>query len=208
MQHDDGSTETSRDWPLPDTEPTRWFLGASSAADPGTLGTRRPPRATRQRFVDRGRELDTDDVLIADPGNAHPNRLVYVSSPLRRDAHLSGTPLVALRASVDNRDAANLTAVLVDYGRPGSGAAPRMVTRGWIDVLNRLGPDFQVPIRQGREYTFRFDLQPDDYVFRAGSRIGLVVVSTDHDYTLRPNPGTELTVLPAASRLTLPLVRD
>ena len=83
-----------------------------------------------------------------------------------------------------------------------------MVTRGWIDVLNRLGPGFQVPIRQGREYSFRFDLQPDDYIFRAGSRIGLVVVSTDHDYTLRPNPGTELTVLPAASRLTLPLVRD
>ena len=157
VQHDDGSTETSRDWPLPDSEPTRWFLGASSAADPGTLGTRRPPRANRQRFVDRGRELDTDDVLIADPGSAHPNRLVYVSSPLRRDAHLSGTPLVALRASVDNRDAANLTAVLVDYGRPGSGAAPRMVTRGWIDVFEppraRLpgshpaGPRVHLPLR-------------------------------------------------------------
>ncbi len=58
-------------------------------------------------------------MLIADPGSAHPNRLVYVSSPLRRDAHLSGTPLVALRASVDNATAANLTAVLVDYGPPG-----------------------------------------------------------------------------------------
>ena len=194
VQHDDGSTETSRDWPLPDSEPTRWFLGASSAADPGTLGTRRPPRANRQRFVDRGRELDTDDVLIADPGSAHPNRLVYVSSPLRRDAHLSGTPLVALRASVDNATAANLTAVLVDYGPPGGAAPPVMVTRGWIDVQNRLGAAFTLPIRQGREYSFRFDLQPDDYIFRAGHRIGLVVVSTDHDYTLRPNPGTELTV--------------
>ena len=32
-----------------------------------------------------------------------------------------------------------------------------------------------------------------------------MVVSTDHDYTLRPNPGTALTVAPAGSRLTLPL---
>ena len=33
--------------------------------------------------------------------------------------------------SVDNRTAANLTAVLVDYGPDGCSA--RMVTRGWLD---------------------------------------------------------------------------
>jgi X-Pro dipeptidyl-peptidase len=58
----------------------------------------------------------------------------------------------------------------------------------------------------GRDYDFRWDLQPDDYVWHAGHRIGLVVVSTDHDYTIRPRPGTELTLDPGASEIRLPIV--
>jgi X-Pro dipeptidyl-peptidase len=62
------------------------------------------------------------------------------------------------------------------------------------------------PLRQGKPYNFRWDLQPDDYVFGAGHRIGLVVVSTDHDYTIRPAPGTRLSLYPAHSRISLPAV--
>ena len=51
-----------------------------------------------------------------------------------------------------------------------------------------------------------FDFQPDDYIVPAGHRIGLVVVSTDHDYTIRPLPGTRLSVLPDRCELTLPVV--
>jgi X-Pro dipeptidyl-peptidase len=40
----------------------------------------------------------------------------------------------------------------------------------------------------------------------AGHRIGLVVVSTDFDYTLRPLPGTQLTLDPDGSELSLPVV--
>jgi X-Pro dipeptidyl-peptidase len=104
--------------------------------------------------------------------------------------------------SIDNRDDANLTAVLVDYG-PG---APEMVTRGWPDPQNRDRLDRSRPIRQGKEYGFSWDLQPDDHVFPAGHRIGLVVVSTEHDYTIRPRPGTQLTLDPGHSRIRLPIV--
>ena len=107
---------------------------------------------------------------------------------------------------MDNRYAANLTAVVVDYGPVGSTAAPVMVTRGWTDVQNRKRVDRSTPIQQGREYTFRWPLEPDDYVFPAGHRIGLVVVSTDQQFTVRPDPGTEITVNPARSSLTLPVV--
>ncbi len=115
---------------------------------------------------------------------------------------LSGTPWVALRMSIANRRAANLTAVLVDYGA----GRPVMVTRGWLDPRNRDGIARSRPLRLGREYRLRWDLQPDDYVWRAGHRIGLVVVSTDHDYTLRPRPGTRLTLNPSGSELELPVV--
>ena len=81
-----------------------------------------------------------------------------------------------------------------------------MVTRGWTDVQNRQRIDRSSPIQQGREYTFTWELEPDDYVFPAGHRIGLVVVSTDQQYTVRPDPGTRLTVNPSRSSVILPVV--
>ena len=164
---------------------------------------RRARRAREQSFTDRGRELDTDDVLIQGPDTANPNRLVYRTARLARDVRLSGTPWVKLRLSIDNRTAANLTAVLVDY----DGAARGMVTRGWIDPQNRHGARaLGAGSSRAASTGCGFDLQPDDHVFRAGHRIGLVVVSTDHDYTIRPKPGTRLTLDPGGSALSLPVV--
>jgi X-Pro dipeptidyl-peptidase len=49
-------------------------------------------------------------------------------------------------------------------------------------------------------------MEPKDYVFRSGHRLGLVIFSSDQEYTLLPLPGTRLTVLPKSSSLTLPVV--
>ncbi|WP_432478554.1 Xaa-Pro dipeptidyl-peptidase [Nocardioides sp. GXQ0305] len=208
VQRPDGTYEQYADWPVPGSRRATLHLGATRAAEPGTLTTRPQtggPRP-RQSFVDDGRALNTDADLLPSPDTAHPNRLAYLSAPLGRPAHLSGTPEVSLRASVDNRYAANLTAVVVDYGPVGSTEPPVMVTRGWTDVQNRRRVDRSTPIQQGREYTFAWELEPDDHVFPAGHRIGLVVVSTDQQYTVRPDPGTEITVHPARSSVTLPVV--
>jgi X-Pro dipeptidyl-peptidase len=202
IEREDGVYQHEADWPALGSRRARLRLSADSATAPGELTTRPQYRSSDQSFVDRGRELDTDDVLIANPDSAHPNRLVYRSPALRRDVRISGTPWVTLEMSIDNRNAANLTAVLVDYGP----AAPLMVTRGWLDPQNRVSIRRSTTIKQGREYRFRWDLQPDDYVFKAGHRIGLVVVSTDHDYTIRPLPGTQLTLDPDRSELSLPIV--
>jgi X-Pro dipeptidyl-peptidase len=43
-------------------------------------------------------------------------------------------------------------------------------------------------------------------VFSAGSRIGVVVMSSDYEYTVRPAPGTVLAVQPFSSEVHLPLV--
>ena len=208
IQREDGAYTEEADWPARGSRPATLRLSARRASAPGELSSERRSRGRRtsQSFVDRGRLLDTDDVLIQGPDEARPDRLVYRSPELGRDLRLSGTPLVKLRMSIDNRNAANLTAVLVDYGAEGSADAPVMVTRGWLDPQNRSSISRSRPIRQGRSYRFRWDLQPDDYVFEAGHRIGLVVVSTDHDYTIRPAPGTRLTLYPADSRISLPVV--
>jgi X-Pro dipeptidyl-peptidase len=200
VQRPDGTYEKYANWPVPGARDTTLRLTSPSATDPGLLG--RKGGGPRQSFVDSGRNLDTDVSLLPNPDTANPNRLVYLSAPLTRAAHLSGTPSVSLRASVDNRYAANLTAVLVDYGPDGD----TMVTRGWTDVQNRKGADRSTPIVQGKQYTFEWPLEPDDYVFPAGHRVGLVVVSTDMHFTLRPLPGTKLTVDPGTSSVTLPMV--
>jgi X-Pro dipeptidyl-peptidase len=206
IERENGGYVHEGDWPLPGASQATLYLSAHSSTGPGELSTRSPRQSREQSFVDRGRELDTDDVLIQSPDKTHPNRLIYRSPALRNDVRISGTPWVSLRMSVDNRNAANLTAVLVDYGPAGGSDAPLMVTRGWLDPQNRASLTRSDPITQGRKYSLRWDLQPDDYVFKAGHRIGLVVVSTDFDYTIRPLPGTRLTLDPAESEVSLPIV--
>ncbi len=201
IQRPDGTYEKYADWPVPGVRKSQLRLSSPNATAPGGLG--RSGGGPRQSFVDSGRTLDTDVSLLPNPDQANPNRLAYLSAPLAKPAHLSGTPSVSLRASVDNRYAANLTAVLVDYAPDGKAT---MVTRGWTDVQNRKGIQRSSPIEQGREYTFDWPLEPDDYVFPAGHRIGLVIVSTDLNFTLRPLPGTQLTVNPGRSSVTLPIV--
>jgi X-Pro dipeptidyl-peptidase len=197
---------TYEDWPDPAARPVDLNLSATDAHDPGTLSTRRPHgHRSEQRFVDEGRTIPPAD-LVADPDDASPNRLVYRSLPLDRAVRLSGTPEVRLRLSIDNADDANLTAYLVDYGPPGVATPPFVVTRGWMDPQNRLGPEVSHTVPRGRLRTYRWTLEPKDYVFAAGTRIGLVVFSTDQEYTLLPLGGTRLTVDPARSRLTLPVV--
>ncbi|MCO5973741.1 Xaa-Pro dipeptidyl-peptidase [Actinoallomurus soli] len=81
----------------------------------------------------------------------------------------------------------------------------KIVTRGWLDARNRHDPARTEPVKAGKMYDFTWDLQPNDYVFKAGHRLGVVVLSTDYDYTLRYPAGTRLSVRPGVSTLHLPV---
>ncbi|MDI6099977.1 Xaa-Pro dipeptidyl-peptidase [Actinoplanes sp. NEAU-A12] len=80
-----------------------------------------------------------------------------------------------------------------------------IVARGWIDVRNRFSPAVTTPVTAGKPYTFRWDLQTTDHVFAAGHRIGLVLISTDRDHTLRYPAGTVVGIEPGASSVELRL---
>lgn len=82
----------------------------------------------------------------------------------------------------------------------------RIVTRGWLDVRNRHSASRTDPIQPGQDYSFRWKLEPTDYVFKPGHRIGVVITSTDHDYTLRYPAGTRVGVRTGASSVRLPLL--
>ncbi|MEV1287664.1 Xaa-Pro dipeptidyl-peptidase [Micromonospora sp. NPDC049679] len=206
VQREDRAYTTYANWPDPGARDVSLRLSASSATEPGSLtpGWSLPSRVT-QSFVDEGRTIAPAD-LIAAADMASPNRLVYHSPSLPGDVRLSGRPEMRLRMSIDNRADANLTVYLVDYGAPGSTTPPVVVTRGWMDPQNRPGAAHTRPVTQGRAHDYRWTLEPKDYVFAAGHRIGVVVFSSDQEYTLLPLGGTRLTVTPSMSELRIPIV--
>ncbi|MET9799907.1 Xaa-Pro dipeptidyl-peptidase [Streptomyces sp. NPDC006368] len=81
----------------------------------------------------------------------------------------------------------------------------RIVTRGWLDARNRDSVARQSPLVEGREYRLRWAMQPQDYVIRKGHRLGVVLISTDHDFTLRHPAGTRMSVRAGLSSVTLPV---
>ena len=81
-----------------------------------------------------------------------------------------------------------------------------IITRGWADPQNSESLTASGPLEPGRFYDLSFDLQPDDHVIPAGQQIGLMIFSTDRDFTLWPKAGTEVTVDLDQTELTLPVV--
>ena len=83
----------------------------------------------------------------------------------------------------------------------------KIVSRGWLDARNRNSIARQDKVVEGREYRLEWAMQPQDYVFKRGHRLGVVLISTDYDYTLRYPAGTRMTVRAGVSTVTLPVGR-
>lgn len=135
------------------------------------------------------------------------HRLLYVSPELREPVHLSGVARVTVTLA-SSKPAANLSVWLValPWMEGGRGASGGVITRGWADPQNHRSLRESEPLVPGRFYTLSFDLQPDDQVIPAGERIGLMIFSSDREFTLWPDPGTELTVDLDRTSLELPVV--
>ena len=105
--------ETSPTWPVPGSARTHlWFRGGADGAGGFGLAAL-PGRPTTAAFDDDPDQTETQ--MIADLSADNSHRLAYLSPPLAAPLHVSGVPLVRLRASADKTDT-NLGAVLVDYG--------------------------------------------------------------------------------------------
>lgn len=132
-----------------------------------------------------------------------PHRLVFKTPVLQKDVRVSGTPTITVRVAF-SKPKANLTAYLINY--PGGSGNGTVISRGWIDPENPHSPAKTEPITPGESIRLKFDMQPKDSVVVAGRRLGIMIISSDRDYTVRPAPGTELTVELDASFATLPIV--
>ncbi|GAA3992749.1 Xaa-Pro dipeptidyl-peptidase [Allokutzneria multivorans] len=177
IQREDGTWVNEIDWPTP-----------------GSTDVSVHPKPGGALGITRGTGVEklTDDAtkklaqLIPEPAN----RLLYTTPAAKNAVRISGTTRAELRIAFD-RPAANVTVALVDRAPDGT---TKVITRGWTDPQNRARLDRTDPVKPGEPYSLAFDLQPMDYVVPANHALGLVLLSSDREHTLRPKPGTGLAV--------------
>ncbi|MEU1722658.1 CocE/NonD family hydrolase C-terminal non-catalytic domain-containing protein [Nonomuraea sp. NPDC005692] len=221
VQQSDNSWQTSASWPHPDSRPVRMWFGPADSSAVGTLADT-PATSATQTFTDDTTRYEAQ--MIADPSVGAPYRLAYLTAPLTRPTHLSGTAEVSVRMT-STSTSTPLTALLVDYGpaAPQATAAqpesadlfapsPRgkptklpVVTRGSIDVKNRDSVTRPRAVRPGQAYTVSWRLHATDYVFPAGHRIGIVIVANDKDYVTTDPAAKSVTIDLGPSNVVRPL---
>lgn len=197
------------DYPNPDAKPVELFP-ADGGATVGSLGEKPKP--------EQGVETLTDDVSLAAPtlakADESQNRLIYATPELTAPVHISGIVRVTLRLA-SSTPAANLSVYLVQLPwANGPVGSANLITRSWADPQNwraLKGGDFHSmepgqPLKAGEFVNFTFDLEPDDQIVPVGKRIGLMIFSSDHDFTLWPKPGTKLSIDLDATHISVPIV--
>lgn len=191
------------DYPNPDALPVKLFLTAG-APQAGTL--------VASRVAGQGKETLTDNFSFSGSTLAQAewteHRLLYLTPVLKDSVHISGVPEITIRAA-SSKPAVNLSVWLVEL--PWSNArnvriTDNIINRGWADLQNHSSLTKGEKLVPGKFYDMSFELQPDDQIIPPGKQIGLMIFSTDREFTLWPDPGTKLTVDLDATSITIPIV--
>jgi X-Pro dipeptidyl-peptidase len=203
-ENDDRSNPTPyEDYPNPAASPVVLHLVAG-APERGQLVSSAPSRQGTEKLVD---DSSISGATLAQTERTD-HRLVYVTPKLTNALHLSGTSRITIKLA-SNKPAVNLSVWLVGLpwteGRSAK-TTDNIITRGWADPQNYRSLTESEPLVPGRFYEMSFELQPDDQIIPPGKQIGLMIFSSDKDFTLWPPPGTELTVDLDATSIALPVV--
>ncbi|APZ44989.1 Xaa-Pro dipeptidyl-peptidase [Polaribacter reichenbachii] len=190
-------------YPNPSAKPVTFYLNPG-APGAGTLSTEKPSSNTKETLVDNY-SFSSDALAQADYTN---HRLLYVTPVLKEDVHISGLSTITIKAA-SSKPAVNLSVYLVSLpwnkGRRAK-ITDNIITRGWADLQNYKSLTKSKPLKPGKFYEMTFTLQPDDQIIKKGQQIGLMIFSSDNNYTLLPKPGTELTVDLENTSITIPIV--
>ncbi|MGN9783510.1 CocE/NonD family hydrolase [Nonomuraea sp. ZG12] len=83
----------------------------------------------------------------------------------------------------------------------------QVVARGIMDAQNHRSLSHPTPLTPGKSYQITWSMLPQDYEFKAGHRLGLVLTGTNADVTVaETGTGTKVTVDLAGTSVSLPLV--
>jgi X-Pro dipeptidyl-peptidase len=189
------------DYPHPDAVLVPMYLQRGGASS-GPLSLSPQPEQGTESLIDNV-EKTGKDLASAETSE---NRLLYVTPELQEDLHLSGLSRLTIRMA-SSKPAANLSVWVVSLPWKEDGKiTDNIITRGWADPQNYRSLTESEPLEPGKFYDLSFDLQPDDQVIPKGQKIGLMIFSSDRDFTLWPEPGTKLTVDLDKTVVEMPIV--
>lgn len=191
------------DYPNPEATPVVLYIKA---------GTSSYGRLSLENSSSKGQETFSDNASFSATSLAQSSssnhRLLYVSDILKEDLHISGLASITIKAA-SSKPAVNLSVYLVSLPwnkNKGAKITENIITRGWADLQNNSSLSKSSPLIPDKFYKMTFDLQPDDQIIKKGQQIGLMLFSSDSEYTLLPKPGTELTIDLKETMITLPIV--
>ncbi|MDG2274492.1 MAG: Xaa-Pro dipeptidyl-peptidase [Flavobacteriaceae bacterium] len=191
------------DYPNPEASPVVLYINA----DTSSYG-----RLSLENSSSEGQETFSDNASFSATSLAQSlssnHRLLYVSDILKEDLHISGLASITVKAA-SSKPAVNLSVYLVSLPwnkNKGAKITENIITRGWADLQNNSSLSKSSPLIPGKFYKMTFDFQPDDQIIKKGQQIGLMLFSSDSEYTLLPKPGTELTIDLKETMITLPIV--
>ncbi|MRX73072.1 CocE/NonD family hydrolase [Bacillus lacus] len=81
-----------------------------------------------------------------------------------------------------------------------------VVTRGWFHAKNWRSIEKESLLKPGKSYTFQWSALPDDYVFKKGHRIGVIIAGSDFRRTIPSTTGASFDVQLGQSYIELPIV--
>lgn len=191
------------DYPHPDAENVELFLVGNSP-EIGSLQMGPNDENQMETFVDNF-SFSAESLAQAEYTN---HRLLFISPELSKVVHISGEASIKIKLTCD-KPSANLSAYLVSLPWENERAAKiydNIITRAWADPQNHESLTKSSPLKKNEWYEMEFTFQPDDQIIPAGQKIGLMIFSSDRDFTLWPTPGTQITVDLSETVLTLPVV--
>jgi X-Pro dipeptidyl-peptidase len=191
------------DFPNPAAEDVNLYL----TKDEGAGGGLKPISKSEQ-----GVATFSDDYRIKGADHAKAknsnNRLLFKTPTLKTDLHISGEVKVTVKVAAD-KVAANLSVWMVSLPWNDDEKAKiteNIITRGWADPQNAKAMDKSSPLKSGEFVEVTFKLMPDDQIIKSGQQIGLMIFSSDNEFTIHPEPGTKVMVDLDGTQFSIPVV--
>ena len=202
---DRGRPTPYENYPHPEAAPVSFYPVLTTIAEHEGCLTLTPQETPAGLLVDDV-SVDTKDMAT---DQRSPNRLLFTTPVLKEDLHISGTPRLEVAVAA-NKTAANFSVYLValpwDESDTRRYYPSNIITRGWADPQNSRSLRESTTLVPSQYYQLSFDLQPDDQIIPAGRQLGLMLFSSDKDFTLHPRHGTVLQVDLSRTKLVLPVV--
>ena len=177
-------------FPHPSTKAVRYYP-QMKAANTGELSKEKNTAGTFS-FTDDA-SLSAIELLSAKKA---ANRLLFWSE-LNQPLHLSGTGRIHIQVA-SSKTAANLSVYMVAVPKGAKMNKLKMediiVNRAWADPQNHSSLEKSEALQPNIFYELNFNFQPDDQIIPAGYQLGLLIFSSDPEFTLKPKKGTQLSV--------------